>query len=154
MWFDHLGQAPETGRNELHAFMAAVRNFLHDVLRDRENFGFLWNLDPELERLAQETFETDIQQGFGEMEKGIYEAQDRRLHGHGLLGRPLRFKLRVVAALGRRWERVRGQFSARAWFKRMVDAIDALLDSLIEAVGAGGVIKEFKDALAALVPES
>jgi hypothetical protein len=33
----------------------------------------------------------------------------------------------------------------------VVDAIDAVLDSLIEAAGgAGGLIKEFKDALRAL----
>jgi hypothetical protein len=46
---------------------------------------------------------------------------------------------------------VRSQFRIRGWFKRLIEAIDAVLDSLIEAAGGvGGLIKEFKDALSAL----
>ena len=37
----------------------------------------------------------------------------------------------------------------------MCEAIDSVLDSLIEAAGMiGAAIKEFKDALSALAPES
>ena len=66
----------------------------------------------------------------------------------------MQFKFRVLDSIGRQWEAVQalGQLSIRDWVKRLFDAIDAILDSLIDAAdGAGGLIKEFKDALAALV---
>ena len=54
-------------------------------------------------------------------------------------------------SIGRKWEQVRGQFTMREWFSRIIDAIDAALDSLIAAAGGvGSLIKEFKDALRAL----
>jgi len=69
----------------------------------------------------------------------------------------LRFSLRENSTfelsylLGGLQEKVRGQFSVREWFKKIIDAIDAILDSLIDAAcGTGGLIKEFKDALGAL----
>jgi len=44
-----------------------------------------------------------------------------------------------------------GKFSKREWLKKMYEAIDAILDSIIGAAGgAGGVVKEFKAALSAL----
>ena len=39
------------------------------------------------------------------------------------------------------------------WFRKIIEAIDAALDSLIAAAGGvGGLVKEFKDALLALAP--
>jgi hypothetical protein len=82
------------------------------------------------------------------------------LDQHGLRNRPLKFKLRVLNSIANRWRKIQEQFkagtlkrmlAAREWFKKVVEAIDAVLDSLIEAAGgAGGLIKEFKDALRAL----
>ena len=64
----------------------------------------------------------------------------------------MRFKLAVVDSIGRQWDRVRRQFTVREWLKRIFDAIDAILDSIIAAAGGvGGLVKEFKDALSALV---
>lgn len=46
---------------------------------------------------------------------------------------------------------MRGQFSIREWFRKIIEAIDAALGSLIDAAaGIGGLLKEFKDALLAL----
>jgi hypothetical protein len=54
-------------------------------------------------------------------------------------------------SIGRRWNHVRGQFSIREWFRKIIEAIDAALGSLIDAAaGIGGLLKEFKDALLAL----
>ena len=38
----------------------------------------------------------------------------------------------------------------RGWLKQVCEAMDAVLDSVIHAVGVGGIMKEFKDALSAL----
>ncbi len=47
------------------------------------------------------------------------------------------------------WNNLQG-LPIREWFVKMVASIDAILDSLIDAAGVGGIIKEFKDSLAAL----
>jgi hypothetical protein len=57
---------------------------------------------------------------------------------------------KVLASISRRWDNVKGLLTVRSWFKQICEAIDVILDSLIQAVGAGGIIKEFKDALSAL----
>lgn len=86
---------------------------------------------------------------------------EAKLFTHGLTGRPLKFKLWVLDSIGNQWEhlreprdwrgRFRRQLSIREWFKKIIEAIDAVLDSLIDAAGgAGGLIKEFKDALSSL----
>ena len=85
------------------------------------------------------------------MHSAIPDIPERSLLSHGLIGRPMTFKLKVLASISDGWERVQRQFSIRDWFKRVVHAIDAILESLIDAAGgAGGIIKEFKDALPAL----
>jgi len=151
-WFDELADVEDPRQEELQLFVEEVREFLRFVLDDGESFGFLWEDDPELRQLAVETFEHDVSEGTVLLSQAVPQVSPQHLASHGLLGRPLRFKFKVLASVARGWARVRGQFSVREWFKRICDAIDAILDSLIQvAAGAGGVIKEFKDALSALV---
>ena len=64
---------------------------------------------------------------------------------HGLAGPQLRFKLATV----RYWtERLQGG-GANAGFvlRRLLDAIDTLLDSLLAATCAGSSLKELRDAV-------
>lgn len=173
MSFSNLAAVENPGKSELKAFVKEVRGFLHMVVEDQENFGFLWRLDPKLQQVAHETLRFDILEGAGlELDNQIEGIDNQRLTHHGLLGRPLHFKFRVISAIEgsfdtalagetmppvpkewtvipRNWRR---WFTMREWFKKMVDAIDAVLDSLLDsaAPGAGGIIKEFKDALRAL----
>lgn len=154
MWFTDIANVSNPGRNELDGFVTGVEKFLKFVIESKD-FGFLWKDDPELQELAQRTMQADIQDGVALLKKAIPdEIPESRLLQHGLIGRPLQFKFRVLDSIGRQWEAVQalGKLSIRDWVKRLFDAIDAILDSLIDAAGgAGGLIKEFKDALAALV---
>lgn len=174
MSFLELSRVEDPGKNELRAFVVAVRQFLTDVVNDDENFGFLWYSDSTLRGLASSTLERDINEGAGlALDQEIGRISDEALYLHGLRGRPLRFKLAVLAAideskgtylngmspvsdfavLSRLPPELRKRFSMREWLKKIIDAIDAILDSLLDAVsapGAGGILKEFKDALRAL----
>jgi hypothetical protein len=152
MWFDEIAIVENPGKVQLVQFVGNLRSFLRDVLEDRQTFNFLWERSPELRELALETYQLDIAEGAGlELDRAIPDISVERLRAHGLIGRPLKFKLRVLRSISNQWERVRGQLSAREWFKKIVEAIDAILDSLIHAAGGvGGLIKEFKDALRAL----
>lgn len=152
MWFNEIANAQNPSRRELSFFVHNVREFLYFVLEDSINFGFLWQNAPELLEFAKQTFRYDIAEGAGlELDKAIELIPSGAIYIHGLEGRPLRFKIQVLDSLGNQWERLKGQFSVKEWFKKMIEAIDAILDSLIDAAGgAGGLIKEFKDALYAL----
>ncbi|MBI3886105.1 MAG: hypothetical protein HY302_10295 [Opitutae bacterium] len=152
MWFTEIARAENPGREEMHGFVVGVERFLAFVLESEKDFGFLWADDPELHGLAWETFKLDVAGAGGTVHQAIDESLSaRQVELHGLTGRALRFKLRVLDAIARRWEKFRGQLRVREWLKQMFEAIDAILDSLIDAAGgAGGLIKEFKDALGAL----
>ena len=151
MSFETLATVAKPGRPELKQFVADVRDFLAFVL-DSSDFAFLWEGAPDLHDQARETFHVDVtEQGVPALIAAVDGIPEAALLSHGLTGRPLRFKFGVLDFVARLWGRVRPQLSARDWFKKIVDAIDAILDSLIDAAGGvGGIIKEFKDALAAL----
>lgn len=163
MWFHEVARSEVPGREELSLFVRNVRTFLDFVLVEGEqDFDFLWAGSPDLKGLALATFRYDIAEGAGlELDHAIDEISETRLITHGLIGRPLQFKFRVLDSIANQWPdmqqvrdwrgRFRRQLSIREWFKKIIDAIDAILDSLIDAAGgAGGLIKEFKDALASL----
>lgn len=152
MWFGEIASSANPGREELQLFVRNVRSFLGFVLENQNDFSYLWEESPGLLDLAWETFRFDIADGAGlELDYAIRDIRPEKLRQHGLEGRPLRFKFKVLDSIGNQWEKVKGQFSVREWFKKIVEAIDAILDSLIDAAGgAGGLIKEFKDALKAL----
>lgn len=105
-----------------------------------------------MRELAWQTFNSDIAKGAGlELDRAISDISQTKLVQHSLEGRPLSFKFKVLHSIGNQWNELKDQFSIRQWFKKLIDAIDAILDSLIDAAGgAGGLIKEFKDALGAL----
>ncbi len=153
MWFTDIAAVSNPGRKELAGFVDGVERFLWFVLERQDDFAFLWADEPPLRELAQGTMQADVQPSVAALLALIpEEIPEAQLLQHGLLGQPLQFKLRVLESIARQWELVRGKLSVRAWLKQLFDAIDVLLDSLINAVGGvGALIKEFKDALSALV---
>jgi hypothetical protein len=152
MWFDNAMAENYPKTNEMHYFMEGVERFLGFVLLGSPDaFQFLWNGDAELQGLAKRTFEVDVKKSIEKVHKSIEKISDETLESHGLIGLPMRFKLKVLDSIARTWDAVKGQFTVRTWLKQMFDAIDVILDSMIQACGTGGLIKEFKDALSALV---
>lgn len=152
MWFTEIAQVKNPGHDEMHRFIQGVERFQGFVLEQQQDFRFLWADDPELHDMAWEKFKMDVVEGAGAMHTAIDTGlSTKQVINHGLTGRPMHFKLRVLDSIARRWKNFGDQFKAREWLKRMFEAIDAILDSLIEAAGgAGGLIKEFKDVLSAL----
>ncbi len=151
MWFTDVAAHPNPGTLQLGAFLENVRTFLAFSLEANE-LEFLWRDNRNLRAMAFQTFTQDVVPGIRRLQAAIPEIPDGALKEHGLLGLPLKFKLSVADTVGRRWDAVKRNLNVREWFARIIDAIDAILDSLIDAAGgAGGLIKEFKDALRALV---
>lgn len=152
MWFTDIAEVQDPGRQELIEFVDAVLEFLDFVLKHPNDFAFLWQGREELLDLARDTFQADVVKiGGPELRSAIEKISNQALRSHGLSGRALRFKLKVLDSVSSMWGKVKGVAIA-GWLKRTIEAIDAILGSLTDATGAGGIIKEFKDALAALIP--
>lgn len=150
MWFTESVEGSNPGIPELQAFLTGVQNFLSFVL-ERNEFSFLWGDHYSLREMAFDTYQNDVVPSIQVLRDTVPFIHPIAVINHGLAGRPLRFKLKVIDTIANGWDRVQRQFSIREWFKSLIDAIDALLDSLIDAAGGvGGLIKEFKDALGAL----
>lgn len=153
MWFADLLEFEDPDREELKLFVDDVRRFLRDILFEYREFRVLFDEDRDLLKKARGAFESrEMAAGFDDLKEAIDLIEPISMERHGLYGANLRFKFGVLGHISREFpRRLSDQFSVRGWFQRIVAAIDALLDSLINAaLGAGGLIKEFKDALGAL----
>ena len=152
MWFTDVAAVENPGREELRLFIQDVCHFLLFVLEDKQNFGFLWQHDPSLHSLPMDTLKYDIVQSASmELEKAIFQIDSASLSSYGLEGRPLRYRFLLLNSIANQWKSTRRDFSIRMWFRQMVAAIDTILDPLIDAAdGAGRLMKEYKNALAAM----
>ena len=151
-WFAELAGIDRPTRKHLHDFLAEVMRFLEHALRSEES-TLLWSEYPALRDLALAAYETDVLSSANELDAAIDEIPEGELVKHGLIGNSARFKFNVIAAVARGWNNLAGRFSIRAGFRRVVEAVDVPLGSLVDAAAAGGAIKEFKDALLALAPD-
>jgi len=151
-WFAELAGVAHPGRKHLHDFLAEVMRLLEHALRSEES-NLLWSEYPGLRDLALVAYETDILGSASELDAAIDEIPEGELIRHGLVGNSARFKFNVIAAVSKAWNNLAGRFSIRAGFRRVIEAVDVPLGSLVDAAGTGGAIKEFKDALLALAPD-
>lgn len=163
--FQAIASVDQPGRNELSLFVKGVIRFLDQIVKN-EDFDFLWQDNDHLKQLAMATFEGDVvEYSMPSLIEAIPNISQSKIQSHGLEGTPLRFKLVALNLIvsqfsGRRYQTggvggisglIPGEGWMRGWFQRATAAIDAILDSLIQAAeGAGGLIKEFKDMLSAL----
>lgn len=153
-WFRDLGAKDDPGRDDLLLFVDEVIRFLDFVVLD-ESTARLWSRDPELQELAGLVLQQEVRPAAARLKAALREIDLDALKAHGLVGLAAKFKYSVMARVAHRWRGIGKQFSVGRGFRRIVEAIDAHLDSVISAAaGAGGLIKEFKDAVLALAPEA
>jgi|GEM_PF-4150086 len=153
MWFEQLEQFEEPSSGDLVQFVIGVRSFLEAAIYAKdERFGFLWEGRAELQTLAMETYRYDILEGgLLDLFRAVDQLAQEQIRMHGLEGRPLKFKFRAISAVSTELAAEPRKRRFRGLFKKTVDVIDALLDSVISASGGkGGMVKEFKDTLRAL----
>jgi hypothetical protein len=152
MWFTDVTAVENPGKKELRLFIQDVQHFLLFILEDRQNFGFLWQHDPSLYDAAMDTLKHDIAQSAGQaIDKAFNRIDNQELDSFGLQGRPLKFKFQVLNTIADQWKSVHRDFSVRVWLRQIVNAIDAILDPLVDVTnGAGRQIRDFKNAIASL----
>jgi hypothetical protein len=151
MWFREVDTIQSPGVPELRVFVEGVVNFLGAVIEDREAFGFLWQGSEDLREQSADTFAQDVRPEANRLISELGRLSLSAMRAHGLDGRALRYKLRVVNTVAGLRPAMNTTTEVRDWLRRILTAIDALLDSIIDAAGGvGGLIRGFKDSLAAL----
>lgn len=85
----------------------------------------------------------EVQENFSALQFRASELQPEQIFPHGLAGDQLRFKLAATSMRERIYRQVGGAFN----FRWLLDTLEGLLDSIIDASGAGGAVKEFKEAV-------
>jgi hypothetical protein len=139
----------------------SLKEFMRETLRVLQDFctegalNKIFGSNYQLIKLAENTFSEDVIPAIEKTIESIGEIRDDILDYHGLRFRAAEFKYRALIHNVRKWEatikRNRGMITIGKTFRSAFEAIDVILDSLIDAVGTGlgGLVKEFKDMLMA-----
>lgn len=88
-----------------------------------------------------------VSERFYELKENVSQAAMSSLDDHGLTGTELQYKLSVINHAGERFV----YFLSRrvvplvgVWLKKLLEALDKFLTSLLDAVGGSGAIGEYK----------
>jgi hypothetical protein len=126
-------------RRILAHFVISVRDFIDELVRE--------NRDPRGRPLFVEGLLEFMRPGWEEgrpifesLAVAISDARLDRVQEHGLSGQQLRFKLEVIRYLNQRYLAI-----GKGILKKLLDAIDTLLKSIIKAAGLGDAAEELKD---------
>ncbi len=124
-------------RQRLDAFPSFLRETVDQTLEGRF-------VDPNMLSYLRAAWKEIL--ATGELERlstSLRDARETILAQHGLLGAQFEAKRRNIE----RWYD-RFAATARGWIlKRLIGAVRALLDSLLDALGIGGLLREFLDVL-------
>jgi len=164
MWFQELGRFEDPGPEQVAMFLEELDRLLHTLVSDDDLIASLWRGDSGLRDSARTSFKEDIRPALKDMrnrlvhDSGTIEAAGDELttglKDHGLVGVSARFKYQALAKIARGWRKYRGHLTVGTGFRRVMEGVDAILDSVVSVVGAGGAVKEFKDIIMALAPSS
>ena len=128
-------------RNTLVLFVRAVHDFLGEIVEsnhDRFTRPLFWEeLLPPMRGAWREVEE---HRHFPEVESRIQRLTEAQFRDHGLYGQQLAFKLAVIRFFYGRYLSF-----GKGILKKLLDIIDDLLKSILDAIGSGGAISEIKD---------
>jgi len=134
---------------EARDYLVSVIDWVHD---------FFWQVSEEsrpggsIQHLFVDELIDHLQPSLGELENdGIFQSvaevvgrmDERTIRLHGLHGRQLVWKLNNI----NHWLKGFLDNPVRHLFDRLLDAIDALLESILESIPGGGAIVELKEAI-------
>jgi len=136
-----LDNPSQNERERIQQFLNDVYQLLGDVIEaGHDPKGNTLISDRDVLREVRAAW-ADSGQYFESAHRAVREVPERRLHEHGLYGNQLGAKFTVT---GRHWTRFLSRGGGRL-FRRLIEVIDDLLDSILQALGASGAISELKD---------
>lgn len=141
----------EDDREALVDFLIQVKRFIWSIAFDHYLDQYEWASfeDDDLTVFQEAALEYRESGNFELLISRVIQMSDRRLALHGLTTRQL-FAKRTMIRRGE--QRFLDRPSGRL-FRRLLQAVDVLLDSILNAVPAGTALSELKD-MAGLLPKT
>ena len=134
------GDESASDRDLMKQFLDALKDLLIGVVkegRDRHGQELFF---PELLPLLRDGL-GNLDGHVDRLESAVDGIPAEKVADHALEGPEFRMKIRIVRFFSNRFEQMGGVWP----FRRLLDTLEGLLDSIIDAAGAGGAIKEYKD---------
>ena len=138
-------ESKEADKQRIESFLTNLRDFLDELIKEKPNQFFA----SPLIKPMQDAWE-DTSPRFDEVLSRLKDADDSILKIHGLTSRELTFKLEIIEYLRQRFQTT--AFKKKV-LKRLLKALDNLLDSILAALGLPNPIKEIKDGVDASIIE-
>jgi hypothetical protein len=136
-----IDEPSQNERERIQQFLSDVYRLLADVVETgRDPNGNTLISDRDVQRELRAAW-ADSGQYFESVHSVVAEVSERSLQEHGLYGNQLGAKFTVT---GRHWTRFLSKGGGRL-FRKLIEVIDDLLDSILQALGASGAISELKD---------
>ncbi len=129
-------------KEKIIRFLFEVRRFLSLVLETGEDSKGKFLFIKELHSSLRETWVV-VEPYFDVAIGNSRNVTKDRLVQHGLVGIQLDMKIEIFNFMKRKYKSVGG----KSILRRLFDAIDTLLESILAAIGVGGAISEFKDSV-------
>lgn len=137
--FPHGGE-DLSNREYIKQFLEALRDLLLGVVSEgRDAKGaelFFPELLPHLRDGAG-----NLPVHIDRLKSAVDDIPADRIEDHALDGPEFLMKIRIVRFFADRF----GQYGGIIPFRRLLDTLESLLDSIIDAAGTGGAIKEYKE---------
>jgi hypothetical protein len=128
-------------RDALRRFVSTVREFLAEIIQSNQDpFGRPLFWQELLTPMRDAWDELKRNDNFGTVDGLIREISATGLGDHGLSGQQLAFKLAVIRVFHGRYLSI-----GKGILRKLLNIIDDLLKSILDAAGAGGAILEIKD---------
>lgn len=133
----------------LRRFVMAVHDFLDELVEsNRDPTGQTLFLEQLLDAMRRAWQEVRHDEHFPRAMNRIRELNEEQLRDHGLYGWQLTFKLAVIRLFHGRYLSV-----GKGILRKLLDIIDGLLKSILDAIGGHGAIAEIKDFIKDSVDE-
>lgn len=140
--FDRLA----TEKDTLRGFVNDTKAFIDELLSEKQSFRIVPSL---LATLRTAWLSPTMAARFQQLLAQVNLLGSDQISNHGLGGIDLDAKIDVIKYLHSRFL-LRG---GSHLLKRLIDAIDNLLESILDAAGFGSAIKELKDAVKEAIDE-
>ena len=150
-----LAVIKDPGKEQLIVFIDGAMGFLGYYIEDT-NFIEPWGAD--LHDMARIEFKKEILPSAEELRKAIIKVEEKKLQLHGLIGTSANFKYKVLDSVTNNFiekmnnvpnvkDKIKHPFIIIHALRKVFEAIDVILGSIVDVAGVGGIIREFKDAL-------
>lgn len=136
------GSSFNDDKEKIIKFLIEIKQFLSSVLETEKdakgNFLFFKELHPILKK----TWEV-VEPYFVLVVNESRNVTKEQLVHHGLIGIQLDLKIEIFDFMKHKYKIL----GSKSVLRRLFDAIDTLLESILAAIGVGGAISEFKDSV-------